>query len=61
MTMLWCFKMLQAGLNAVNFPLSSLFSVAPRLFRATGCLIIYTYLLWHENREDTNMHTTEGI
>lgn len=60
MTMLWCFKMLQAGLNAVNFPLSSLF-VAPRLFRATGCLIIYTYLLWHENREDTNMHTTEGI
>lgn len=61
MTMLWCFKMLQAGLNAVTFPLSSLFSVAPRLFRATGCLIIYTYLLWHENREDTNMHTTEGI
>ena len=61
MTMLWYFEMPQAGLIAVNFPLSSLFSFALRLFRATGCLIIYTYLLRYENREDTNMHTTEGI
>lgn len=60
MTMLWYFKMPQARLIALIFlcPPSSLFAL--RLFRATGCLIIYTYLLRYEIWEDTNMHA-EGI